>query len=148
RSTGKPGVLCTVPGPGLTNALTGIGEARLDSVPMVVLVTDVARGDKYKPFQVHELPQVGLVQQLAKGVFPVSHAAEIPDAVRQAFQLAKGGEPGPAAVVIPYPLFIAQYTYHSARLSPPALPLDESAFQRALACLSNHKLRVGIYAGL
>ena len=36
RSTGRPGVLCVVPGPGVTNALTGIGEALLDSVPMVV----------------------------------------------------------------------------------------------------------------
>src|SRR5437016_5858496 len=56
RSTGKPGVLCIVPGPGVTNSLTGIGEARLDSVPMVCIVGDVARGDKYRPFQVHELP--------------------------------------------------------------------------------------------
>src|SRR5437588_6187315 len=62
RSTGHPGVLCVVPGPGLTNSLSGIGEALLDSVPMVVIVGDVARGDKYKPFQVHELPQVGILK--------------------------------------------------------------------------------------
>src|SRR5207249_8562542 len=47
RSTGKPGVLAVVPGPGLTNALGGIGEALLDSIPLVCLVGDVARGDKY-----------------------------------------------------------------------------------------------------
>src|SRR5262249_43250859 len=56
RSTGKPGVLCVVPGPGVTNSLTGVGEALLDSVPLVCIVGDVARGDKYRPFQVHELP--------------------------------------------------------------------------------------------
>src|SRR5207247_4065549 len=49
RSTGQPGVLCIVPGPGVTNALTGIGEALLDSVPLVCIVGDVARGDKYRP---------------------------------------------------------------------------------------------------
>src|SRR5437763_7244421 len=94
RSTGRPGVLCVVPGPGVTNSLSGIGEALLDSVPLVCVVGDVARGDKYRPFQVHELPQVGLLQQVTKGVFPVSHVGEIPTAVRQAFQLAQSGEPG------------------------------------------------------
>ncbi|HKB40071.1 MAG TPA: thiamine pyrophosphate-binding protein, partial [Gemmataceae bacterium] len=98
RSTGRPGVLCVVPGPGLTNSLSGIGEALLDSVPLVCIVGDVARGDKYRPFQVHELPQVGLLEQVTKGVFEVKHQAEIPDAVRRAFLLAKSGEPGPAGV--------------------------------------------------
>src|SRR5579875_1607269 len=82
RSTGRPGVLAVVPGPGLTNSLSGLGEAWLDSVPVVAIVGDVARGDKYRPFQVHELPQVGLLQQVCKGVFEVSHACEIPNAVR------------------------------------------------------------------
>src|SRR5712671_111873 len=51
RSTGKPGVLCVVPGPGVTNSLGGVGEALLDSIPLVCIVGDVARGDKYHPFQ-------------------------------------------------------------------------------------------------
>ena len=83
-----PACICVVPGPGVTNALTGLGEALLDSVPMVCIVGDVARGDKYHPFQVHELPQVGLLQPVTKGVFAVTHVGEIPGAVRQAFQLA------------------------------------------------------------
>src|SRR5262245_12515960 len=91
RTTGKPGVLCVVPGPGVTNSLSGIGEALLDSIPLVCIVGDVARGDKYRPFQVHELPQVGLLQQVTKGVFEVKHQAEIPNAVAQAFQLAQSG---------------------------------------------------------
>ena len=148
RSTGKPGVLCVVPGPGVTNSLSGIGEARLDSVPMVCIVGDVARGDKYRPFQVHELPQAGMLEQVTKAVCQVSHQAEIPTAVRQAFQLAKSGEPGPVAVVVPYNLLIASHKYHSQPLCPPALPFDEEAFQRAFSLLSKGKYRVGIYAGL
>ena len=62
RSTGKPGVLCIVPGPGVTNSLTGLGEALLDSSPVVAIVGDVARGEKYKPFQVHELPNAALLE--------------------------------------------------------------------------------------
>src|SRR5262249_35822076 len=61
RSTGQPGVICIVPGPGVTNALSGIGEALLDSVPMVCVVGDVARGRKYRPFQVHDLPNAALL---------------------------------------------------------------------------------------
>src|SRR3954452_12301470 len=82
RSTGKPGVICVVPGPGLTNALSGIGEALLDSVPLVCIVGDVARGDKHHFFQVHDLPQVGLLRQVCKLVIEVRTAAEIPGAVR------------------------------------------------------------------
>ena len=148
RSTGRPGVLCVVPGPGVTNALTGIGEALLDSVPLVCVVGDVARGDKYKPFQVHELPQVGLLKQVCKGVFEVTHQAEIPAAVHQAFFTAKCGEPGPAAVVVPYNLLLETFKYDVPPPAEPPLPLDEAAFGRALELLSQRRLRVGIYAGM
>jgi acetolactate synthase-1/2/3 large subunit len=147
RATGRPGVLCVVPGPGLTNALSGIGEALLDSVPLVCIVGDVARGDKYKPFQVHELPQAGLLRQVTKGVCEVSHAADVPDAVRAAFRLALSEEPGPAAVVVPYNLLIDSYKYHSPPSEAPAVPFDEAAFLRALCLLGDRRLKVGIYAG-
>jgi acetolactate synthase I/II/III large subunit len=148
RSTGRPGVICIVPGPGLTNALTGIGEALLDSVPMVCIVGDVACGDKYKPFQVHELPQVGLLQQITKGVFDAQHAAEIPGAVRQAFQLAQQGEPGPTAVVVPYNLLTDTHRFYCPPSGPREVPFDEAAFACAVQVLRNRKCRVGIYAGL
>src|SRR5438105_5530876 len=136
RSTGKPGVVCIVPGPGVTNALTGIGEALLDSIPLVCIVGDVARGEKYHPYQVHALPQAGLLQQLTKEVYAVNTAAEIPGAVRQAFQLAQAGEPGPVGVVVPYNLLIASHRYDSAPFPPCAVPFDEDAFQHALQLLS------------
>ncbi len=147
RATGKPGVLCVVPGPGLTNALSGIGEALLDSVPMVCLVGDVARGDRKRAFQVHDLPQAGLLEKVTKGVLEVRCAADIPQAVRQAFQLACCGEPGPVGVVIPYTLLLESHRYHSGPLPPCAVPFDEGAFHRALCLLSDRRLRVGIYAG-
>ncbi len=148
RTTGRPGVLCIIPGPGVTNSLSGIGEARLDSIPLVCIVGDVARGDKYRPFQVHELPQAGLLQQVTKGVFEVKHVAEIPGAVMEAFRLAESGEPGPTAVLVPYNLLIEAHKYNCGFLPPTAVPFDEAAFQQALGLLSNCKLRVGIYAGL
>jgi acetolactate synthase-1/2/3 large subunit len=148
RSTGRPGVLCVVPGPGLTNALSGIGEALLDSIPLVCIVGDVARGDKYRPYQVHGLPQTGLLQQVTKAVFTVDHVGEIPAAVRQAFQLAQCGEPGPVGVVVPYTLLIDSHHFHCPPLPPAGLPFDEDAFGKAFPLLADRRLRVGIYAGL
>src|SRR5260370_13470853 len=89
RSTGKVGVLCTVPGPGVTNALTGLGETLLDSIPVVCIACGVAGGKKYKSFQVHDLPEVDLLQRITKGVFEVTEASEIPSSVRQAFLVAQ-----------------------------------------------------------
>jgi acetolactate synthase-1/2/3 large subunit len=148
RSTGKPGVICVVPGPGVTHSLSGIGEALLDSIPMVCIVGDVARGDKYHAFQVHDLPCAALLKPITKGVFEVQCAAEIPGAVRQAFLLAKSGEPGPVAVIVPYNLLIDSCKYDCPPPGCPPLPLDDAAFQAALALLSDHKVHVGIYAGL
>ncbi len=147
RATGRPGVLCVVPGPGITNALTGIGEALLDSVPLVVVAGDVARGAKYRPFQVHDLPNATLLKPVTKAVLEVCHVAQIPGVVRQAFQMAMDGEPGPVGVVIPYDLLIESHKFDSAPLAPIGLPFDEGAFLKAVALLSDRKLRVGIYAG-
>jgi acetolactate synthase-1/2/3 large subunit len=147
RSTGKVGVLCTVPGPGVTNALSGLGEALLDSSPLVLIACDVARGEKYRPFQLHELKTTELLQQMTKQVFPVEHVAEIPVAVRQAFALARSGEPGPTAVVVPYNLLIDTYKYQVGPVARPGVPFDDAAFQNALGLLANPKCRIGIYAG-
>jgi acetolactate synthase-1/2/3 large subunit len=147
RSTGKPGVLCTVPGPGITNSLTGLGEALLDSSPIVAIVGDVANGEKAKPFQVHALDQVELLKPVCKCIYPVQTVGQIPGAVRQAFLAAQSGEPGPVAVVLPYNLFIEAHDFRCPPPALPALPFDEEAFQNALTLLADRRERIGIYAG-
>lgn len=148
RSTGRPGVLCVVPGPGLTNSLSGVGEALLDSIPLVWIIGDVAKGEKERAFQVHDLPQAALARQVTKEVIEVRHVAEIPDAVRRAFQLACCGEPGPVAVIVPYNLLIETFKFASGPIGPPELSFNDEAVQAALALLSDRKLKFGIYAGL
>lgn len=148
RSTGCPGVIAVVPGPGVTNSLTGLGEALLDSVPVVAIVGDVGICDKGHPFQVHSLDQAALLKPVTKGVFCIRRVGEIPCAVQQAFALARSGEPGPVAVVIPYNLLIESADFHIGPPEPPARSWDDSAAEQAIALLSNHKWRVGIYAGL
>jgi acetolactate synthase-1/2/3 large subunit len=147
RATGRPGVLCVVPGPGVTNALTGLGEALLDSSPVVAVVGDVAGGEKYRPFQVHSLDTVGLLKPVCKFVLPVTDVRQIPGAVRQAFRLATAGEPGPVAVVIPFNLLIEVAHYSCPPPADVPLPFDDAAFERAVALLSDRRYRVGIYAG-
>lgn len=148
RSTGQPGVLCIVPGPGITNALTGIGEALLDSIPLVCVVGDIGRGEAYKPFQVHDLDPIALLGPVTKEILHVCRPEDAPGMIRTAFSKACAGEPGPVAVVIPYNLFAQTCEFSCPPAEPPSLPFDEDAYQAALAILQNSKKTVGIYAGL
>src|SRR5262245_15707277 len=148
RSTGRPGVLTVVPGPGVTNSLSGLGESLLDSVPVVAIVGDIAKGEKFRPFQVHGLDQVALLKPVTKYVIEVCHVAQIPEAIRRAFALACCGEPGPVAVVIPYPLLIEAHHFDSPPRPMEPLPWDEAAARAALRILADRRLRVGIMAGL
>lgn len=147
RATGRVGVLCVVPGPGLTNAISGLGEALLDGIPVVCIVGDVARGAKYHPFQVHDLPQADLLRAVTKQVYEARSAADIPLLARQAFATARAGEPGPVGLVIPYDLFVEVQHFQVPPIAPEPLPFDEGAFAQALELLSCHDLRVGLYVG-
>jgi acetolactate synthase-1/2/3 large subunit len=148
RATGEVGVFSVVPGPGLTNALTGLGEAKLDSVPIVGLVTDVAQGPQAHAFQVHSLPGAELLRPISKEVIVVRHQCEIADAVFRAFSTARSGEPGPVAVVIPYNLLTESWDYNSTMTAAFAPPFDEAEYRRAVGLLADRSRRIGIYAGL
>ena len=148
RATGGVGVFCVVPGPGLTNALTGIGEALLDSVPAVGIVTDIDRAPGAPIGQVHGLPSEAILRPVVKTVLPVRHQAEIPGAIFQGFRIARAGEPGPVAVLIPFPLYLEVWEFDQEAPPPYPLPFDEAAYQRVLCHLQDRSARVGIYAGL
>jgi acetolactate synthase-1/2/3 large subunit len=147
RATGKPGVLAVVPGPGVTNSLTGLGEALVDSIPVVAIVGDIAQGEKFRPFQVHCLDQVALLKPVTKGVFHVEEVGQVAAAIRQAFTLALSGEPGPVAVVIPYTLLTETHEFHTPPAEAPGVPFDAECFLQALNLLKETRFKVGIYAG-
>ena len=147
RATGQVGVLSVVPGPGICNALTGLGEALLDSVPIVCLAGDVANGRRHRPFQVHALPNVELLKPVCKQVFAVEHAEELACVVRQAFQCARAGEPGPVGVVIPFNLLTEKRAFRVPPAPAPCSPWDDAAVTQALALLSQRSCRIGIHAG-
>ena len=148
RSTGKPGVIAIVPGPGITNCLSGLGEALLDSVPIVAIVGDVGNGAHGRAFQVHCLDNVALLRPVTKCVIAVRTVDQIPAAINQAFCTARSGEPGPVAVVVPYNLFFENHHFRGVAPSAVELPWDETAYRGVLGLLANCRQKVGIYAGM
>lgn len=147
RVTGEVGCFSVVPGPGLTNALTGVGEALLDTVPIVGLITDVDRSPTAPAFQVHSLAGAAIARPVSKLVIEVRHVAQLPGAIHQAFAAARCGPPGPVSVVIPYNLLTEVWSYQEAIPAAQGVPFDEDAYRRAVATLSDRRRRVGIYAG-
>ena len=148
RVTGGVGVFSVVPGPGMTNSLTGIGEALLDSVPIVGLVTDVDRRRGAPAFQVHSTPNAPVLRPLCKAVLEVRHQAQIPFLIHDAFRIARSGEPGPVAVVLPFNFLTEAWEYDGTAPPPYPVPFDEAAYRRAIGVLSDRRSRVGIYAGM
>ena len=148
RVMGDVGVFSVVPGPGITNCLTGLGEALLDGFPLVGILTDIDRSPNAPIGQVHGLQNAALVRPVVKTLFEVQHQAEIPGAILEAFRVARSGEPGPAAVLIPYPLYSAVWDYDTPAPPPYPAPFDEAAYGRVLAHLADRRRRVGIYAGM
>ena len=148
RATGGVGVFSVVPGPGMTNSLTGIGEALLDSVPIVGLVTDIDRRPGSPAFQVHSTPNASVLRPICKAVLEVRHPAQVPFLIFDAFRIARCGEPGPVAVVLPFQLLTEAWEYDGVAPPPYPVAFDETAYRRAVGVLSDKKSRVGIYAGM
>jgi acetolactate synthase I/II/III large subunit len=148
RSTGSIGAFAVVPGPGLTNAMTGIGEALYDSVPIVGIISDIDRSPRAPVGQVHGLANTAIIRPVVKAAIEVRHQAEIPAAIFQAFRVAAAGEPGPTAVIIPFPFYQEAWDYDHPAPPPYPVPFDEAAYGRALTHLNDRRKRVGIYAGL
>ncbi|MGQ0702394.1 MAG: thiamine pyrophosphate-binding protein [Gemmatimonadales bacterium] len=101
RVTGQPGVVLTIPGPGFTWALTGVAEARLDSIPLLHITMMPPRGARR--FQLQELDQRAIAAPLVKGVIEPSDAAAVRDSVAEALRLCTTGEPGPVLLQLPNP---------------------------------------------
>jgi len=110
RVTGKPGVVLVTSGPGVTNTVTGIATAYMDSIPMVVLTAQVAThliGDD--AFQ--EVDTVGITRPCVKHNFLVKDVNDLAMTIKKAFYIATTGRPGPVVVDIPKDVTAAQAEY-------------------------------------
>jgi acetolactate synthase-1/2/3 large subunit len=100
RATGRPGVVMVTSGPGITNAITGIATAYMDSIPMVVLSGQVMRPlIGYDAFQ--EIDAVGISRPCVKHNFLIQSVDDIASTIKKAFHVAKTGRPGPVLIDIP-----------------------------------------------
>ncbi|MCJ2177575.1 biosynthetic-type acetolactate synthase large subunit [Novosphingobium album (ex Hu et al. 2023)] len=111
RSTGKPGVVLVTSGPGATNAVTGIADAFLDSIPLVVITgqvpTALIGSDAFQ-----EADTVGISRHCTKHNYLVKDPADLAAVVDEAFQIATTGRPGPVLIDIPKDVQIAMATWH------------------------------------
>jgi len=154
RASGKVGVLLTHLGPGLTNATTGVANAALDSIPMVVISGDVPSyyygRHPHQEFNLHQdADQFQIYRPFCKRVYRVDRAADLPRIVERAFHLAQSGRPGPVLVSVPMDVFSADlpvdaFQHVPATIEKPAL--DPSVAARIVDLLANARQPV-IYAG-
>ena len=100
RSTGKVGVVLATSGPGATNLVTGIATAYMDSVPMVAITGNVTNNLLGKDsFQ--EVDIAGITMPITKHNYIVKDVTKLADTIREAFQIARSGRPGPVLIDIP-----------------------------------------------
>ncbi|HEX9094069.1 MAG TPA: thiamine pyrophosphate-binding protein, partial [Coriobacteriia bacterium] len=125
RSSETVGVVNVVPGAGVTHTLSGVAEAFMDNVPLVVLACGI-RSDSGRAFQLHDIDQLALLRPVTKAVFRPASADEIYADVRRAFDLARSGTPGPVAVEIAANFYlltqdVAQLAYEPPGSSRPSI---------------------------
>lgn len=100
RTTRHIGTLLIVPAAGVTHAASGIGEAFLDGIPMLVISGGI-RNDLDKRYQLHDVDQHALLAPITKKTFKIETHQDIIPTLYEAYRLAVGGEPGPVFVEVP-----------------------------------------------
>ena len=110
RATGKVGVVISTSGPGATNLVTGIATAYLDSVPLVAICGNVPT-TQIGTDSFQEIDITGVTLPITKHNYFVGSVDKLADTVREAFQLAMSGRPGPVLIDIPKDVQIAKYEY-------------------------------------
>lgn len=136
KLTGRPGVAFVTRGPGACNAAVGLHVALQDSTPMLLLVGDVARGDRDREgFQ--EVDFHALFAPLAKRVERIEDARRIPEYVARAYATAMAGRPGPVVLVLPEDMLkdevVARDRPRNPRFAQAADPLAVGAMMELLA---------------
>jgi acetolactate synthase-1/2/3 large subunit len=150
RSTGKPGVVLVTSGPGATNAVTGIADAFMDSIPLVVITGQVATGligsDAFQ-----EADTIGITRHCTKHNYLVKDPSELAATIDEAFQIATEGRPGPVLIDIPKDVQVASTVWHDATAQrrnryAPRLEGSGEEIERAVDLLSRAKAPV-FYTG-
>ena len=150
RSTGKPGVVLVTSGPGATNAVTGMTDALMDSIPMIVLTGQVPTfmigNDAFQ-----EADTIGITRPCTKHNWLVKDTNILAETIHQAFHVATTGRPGPVLVDIPKDVQFATGEYTTKQKSKvshyqPRVKGDIDAITKAVEMLEKAKRPI-IYSG-
>jgi acetolactate synthase-1/2/3 large subunit len=145
RSTGKVGVVLVTSGPGATNAVTGLTDALMDSIPVVCLTgqvpTHLIGNDAFQ-----ECDTVGITRPCTKHNWLVKNVNDLSRILHEAFYIARSGRPGPVVVDIPKDVQFATGTYvgpNTAQMSHksyrPKLKADAASIQKAVEAMATAK---------
>ena len=150
RSTGKVGVCLATSGPGATNLVTGIATAYMDSVPMVAITGNVGTKALGKDsFQ--EVDIAGITMPITKHNYIVKDIKKLADTIREAFEIARSGRPGPVLIDIPKDITAAVTEFESKQIDfaeqvKPLNPVSEASIKEVAELINNAK-KPFIYAG-
>ena len=100
RTSDSIGCSVIVPAAGTTHAMSGIGEAFLDGIPMMVISGGI-RTDSGRAYQLHALDQMELVKAVTKKAYAIQKHEDIVPTIYEAYQIARSGEPGPVFIEVP-----------------------------------------------
>jgi acetolactate synthase I/II/III large subunit len=154
RASGKPGVLLTHLGPGLTNACTGVANAALDSIPLVVIAGDVPSHyygrHPHQEVNLHQdADQFQIYRPFCKRVYRVDRPEDLPRTLERAFHLSQSGRPGPVLVDVPMDIFSADLPADAFDKTPAEVArptLDAQTAERIVAALASAERPV-LYVG-
>ena len=147
RSSGRLACANVVPGAGLTHAMSGIAEAWLDNVALLVLGCGI-RADTGKAYQLHDVDQAAMVRPVTKAQFRPQTGEEVYAIIREACRIARAAPAGPVFVEIPGNLYLFTHDFElSAPYNPPPATHQPADVQAAAELLnaSRHPL---LYLGL
>jgi len=148
RATDTIGVLAIVPAAGITHAMSGVGEAFLDGVPMLI-VSGGIRTDMEQSFQLHDVDQQALMRPLTKAQYKIERYEDAIPTVYEAYKTAVSGEPGPVFIEVPANLQLLTGEVDSmpaadVTIERPAL--DEQQIRDAATMLSEAE-KPGLFVG-
>ena len=147
RVSASLGCASLVPGAGLTHALSGIAEAWLDGIPLLVLACGIRR-DTGHAFQLHDVDQLAIAAPVTKAQYRPERGEDLYRTIREACAVARSGTPGPVIVEVPANLYLFRHETSLEAPPPPPGPSRPAggAIERAVELLSRAK-RPLLYVG-
>jgi acetolactate synthase-1/2/3 large subunit len=143
KATGKVGVSIVTSGPGFTNAVTGLADAYMDSIPLVVITgqvpTSIIGTDGFQ-----EIDAVGISRPCTKHNYLVNNIKDLPRIIKEAFHIASTGRPGPVHIDVPKDITaeVADYIYPSEVNIPtykPTVNYNKKQLKRAMQAIAKAK---------